>query len=119
MRRQAKLADMRRQAILLARRMLDSMRPAANWPSRRKRRGKMTPATHGKVRLASSMTGNGRLIDLNEQALEIFTFRKIQSHRMIGRAGQATDNARLAPGIQRRPATIFWNSSSPMPPEQE
>ena len=45
------------------------------------------------------MTGNGRLIDLDEQALEIFAFRKIQGYRVIGRAGQATDNARLAPGI--------------------
>jgi hypothetical protein len=62
------------------------------------------------------MTG---LIDLDEQAFEIFAFRKVQGYRMIGRAGQATDNARLAPGIQRSPATIFWNSSSPMPPEQE
>ncbi len=59
------------------------------------------------------MTGNGRLIDLDEQALEIFAFRKIQGYRVIGRAGQATDNARLAPGIQRSPGDDLLEQLQP------
>jgi hypothetical protein len=52
-RRQAKLADMRRQAILLARRMLDSMRPGQQLAEQQGNdEEEMTPATHGWVRLA-------------------------------------------------------------------
>jgi hypothetical protein len=42
------------------------------------------------------------LVDLDEQAFEIFTFREVQGHRMIRSAGQATHDARFTTGIDRR-----------------
>jgi hypothetical protein len=38
---------------------------------------------------------------------------------MVGGAVQTPQDARIRAGIAGRPATIFWNSSRPMPPEQE
>lgn len=42
------------------------------------------------------------LIDLNKQAFEVFAFRKVQRHGMVGGAGEAAHDAGFALGIDCR-----------------
>lgn len=73
--------------------MLDGMHPGQQLTKDKSdNEKKVTQRIHGKK-------GS---VNLDEQAFEIFAFRKVQGYRMISRAGQAAHDARLAPGIQRR-----------------
>jgi hypothetical protein len=47
------------------------------------------------------------LVDLNEQAFEIFAFREIQGNRVIGGTGQTADDTCLTPSIMRRISDDF------------
>ena len=102
-RRQAKLAGMGRQALAFADRMLDSVR------SRRP----LGEDEHEDEEEAAEQRHAESLIDLDEQAFEVFAFREVQCHRMIGRARQATHDTRLAPGIDRRAGDDFLEQLQP------
>ena len=91
MRRQTELAGVRRQPALIVRRVPDGMRPCRQ----------LGKEENGNEQEVAQRIHEMILVDLDEQALEIFAFREIQGHRMIGRPGQATHDARLAPGIVR------------------
>ena len=41
-------------------------------------------------------------VGLDQQPLEIFTFRKMQRDRVIGSGGEPAQDARITPGIDRR-----------------
>jgi hypothetical protein len=87
-----KFASMRRQAILVVRRVPEGMRPRRQLGEQENGDEKeMAQRIHGLVS-----------IDLDEQTFEIFAFGKVQGHRMIGSASQAPHDAGIAPGIQRR-----------------
>jgi hypothetical protein len=89
---QAQLARVPGQPAVLVRCMADRMRRRAQLgEDKNNNEKKMAQGTHG---LAS--------IDLDEQPFEIFPFGKVQGDRMVGGAGQAADDARLAPGIAGR-----------------
>lgn len=91
MRGKTKLAGMLRQAIILIRHMLDSMCSARQLGEEEyKNKQEMAQGIHSDC-----------LVNLDEQALKILAFRKVQCHRVIGCAGQTPNNARLAPGINR------------------
>ena len=104
-RRQAKLADMLRQAIILIRHMLDRMRPARQLGEEE---------CENEKEMAQGSQSN-RLIHLDEQAFEVFAFRKVQCHRVICSAGQATNNARLASGINGSRSDDFLKQLQPDP----
>jgi len=91
MRCQTKLAGMRRQAILVARRMLDGMRP----------RRQLGEEENGNEKEVAQRIHDVSLIDLDEQTFEIFAFREVQCNQMIGRPRQPADDARMAPGVER------------------
>ena len=89
MRCQTQLAGMRRQCALLARRMLDRMRPDRQLGEDEDRdKQEMTQGIH-----------DDRLINLDEQAFEVLALGKVQGNGMIGRARQTAHDARLTPGI--------------------
>ena len=92
MRGETKLAGVGRQCAFVAGRMVDRMRP----------RRQLGEEKDGNEKEMAQGIHKNSLVDLNEQAFEILTFGKVQCHRMIGRTGQATHNARLASGIDRR-----------------
>ena len=89
---QAQFAGVGKQRSFLARGMLDSMRP----------RRQLGEEKDGNEKEMAQGIHKNSLVDLNEQAFEILTFGKVQCHRMIGRTGQATHNARITSGIDRR-----------------
>ncbi len=91
MRRQAQLAGVRRQPALVVRRMPDGMSP----------RRQLGEAEDNNEKEVAQRIHNVSLIDLDEQAFEIFAFRKVQGYRMIGGPGQPPDDARRAAGIMR------------------
>ena len=80
---------MRRQCALLARRMLDRMRPDRQLGEDEDRdEQEVTQGIH-----------DGSLIDLDEQAFEILALGKVQGNGMIGSARQPAHDTRLTPGI--------------------
>ena len=114
--RQTKLAGVGWQAILVARRMLDGVRPRRQLCEEED--GNEKEAAHLKHRV--SLAGQHyawmaklRSVSLDQQTLQILAFREIQRHRMIGRPGQATNDARIAPGIERRIGDDFLEHFQP------
>lgn len=89
MRRQAEFAGMRRQRPFLARGMLDGMRP----------RRQLGEAEDNNEKEMAQRIHEGSLIDLDEQAFEIFAFRKVQRDRVVGRTGQTAHDACLASSV--------------------
>ena len=59
---------------------------------------------------------NVSLVDLNEQAFEIFAFRKIQGNRVVSGTGQTADNACRTAGIMRRIGDDFLEQFQPDAP---
>ena len=75
MRDEAQFADMLRQAVLLRHHVLDGMRPARQLGEQEdNNEQEMAQGIHGIC-----------LIGLDEQAFEVFTFRKVQRHRVVRR----------------------------------
>ena len=85
------------QAALILHQMLDGVR-------RRRQLGEDKNSSEKQV--AQEIHGDS-LIDLDEQAFEIFAFRKVQGYRMISSPGQATYDARYTTGIVCRPGDDF------------
>jgi hypothetical protein len=103
MRCQAKLAGMRWQTRLVVRRMPDGMHP----------RRQLGEEENGNEKEMAQRIHSVSLIDLNEQAFEIFTFGEVQGDRMIGRTSQAPDNTCLTTGIHRCPGDDLLEQLQP------
>ena len=100
---QTQLASVTRQPAFLVRPVADGMRPRAQLGEDENDNEKeMAQGIHGLA-----------LIDLDEQAFEIFPFGKVQGDRMVGSTGQAADDTRLAAGIAGRAGNDFLEQLEP------
>ena len=87
--RQAQFAGVLRDTALVVRRVPDGVRP----------RRQLGEQENGNKKEMAQRIHERNLIDLDEQAFEVFALGKVQGHRVVGGASQAADDARLAPGI--------------------
>ena len=86
---QTKLADMGRQAIIVARRMLDGVRPRRQLGEEEHDNEKETAQRKHLFSLSGLryvQMAERHSVYLHQQAFEILAFGKVQRHRVIGRA---------------------------------